>query len=1401
MADSRYPTWLCERIVRFQTDAGVSVGAGLLIDETRILSCAHVVLGSQFTRGKIYFTRPWVEGREKVFLANLVDSDESVERDIALLHSLEKMPFNTNYIKLVVPSDIHDIAVRVSGFPKDTGGDSATADYQFNSVNEHGWYDIYQTNDGGEVIRGGFSGAPLWCPILQAVAGIVSVADETRKTAVVIPLNLFRPLVEDINLINVRITPDIANSSAMTGYHSLSFMRRVMDATAPRLHTYLARIGVLPEPPQRQAIVTHLSNLAANLIQDFETNLSSDVSGYVPLRAQEAPKSVAPTKYDARTVLTPYQQLIKQLAGHAKGGDNASASMALLSRKSKIVRNILSAMDVATKPLVLLGEPGCGKSMTLKQAAWRLCEQEKVKQLPTACLLIRLGDFFAETPDSQAVEQLVYRHAWQAGIGHLVSALEENNRLIVLFDGMDEMSRYKYNDHTRALSVYAQSKVNRVRTLFSCRITDFSPDFVHQRLVLLPFEEGQVKSYLKKHVFREAQTLCVENKSWTVDEMADFLLGPNSSIATSNPFNLWLLAIYLRNNHCWPNNRIALFEHYQRLNYQRKFPEASIDDFHRDEQQWCALAYYLTERNRGGAVLLEIVTNDRNLISKTAIDNGLKCGLLISSKSRDVNPFLGEQDNGEMIRFEHHRFQEYLTARYIHKGDIAPQWSALFTIPRWQETLVNLMMIGHQKAGVLQLIEVIAQKLKPCLDDIRVGNKDSSESACSDFNSRKAQFLSALNDMQGDTNKSFTGHYPSAEYTQITYAHGSELVELVELASRLLARSIKADELQVRLRLLVLESTWALVHYAEPILHIRALRALAVVPDIDLHAFSKRCQSADVAWLKIQAIDLLTAQDLRKGHTTEAFNFEISKAVEKGELLKRAASLNKVAEQNKSRECKAVHKASLMLSFFTLLCAIVSFGLIGVSVDTILKHTAEDYQIDHKEYNRLKVLGELGRNRPYSTLSFDDRYYVNAIMKDEQEGQGENGFEYNEWHQAVKYKLRQIENNYTRNMYRTKLAELFDSPWFYWTCTLVFIGFIFLTKSCVYLVALGCTLVSIHIYVYAVTVWSMESSVPNVIGGIFFCLLSISLLYPLLVLCFSTYILASVVASYVVPHQWGKPFREGIFSFLRDDIVGAVVLFAFFSVMLANFFFGLFPPWSSESISLFSIVGFLIDNWVIAIVLGLVLLMARQPLGLAILALVAVKFIGIETIEVLPWEAITWTGGAFLFIACLMFTYSKIKGDSEASPFVYIFVAIGGLMVFPMALKLGLGLIYKVINLHGNWVYFVAVLILLVPLCLVGIFLTYKVHGWWIIIKMKFNPNPQFHMIQNPEQWSNALLAADESKQVLILNNIGAAELNITVKAYIELLRSHAEHIKPDPAKSAYLSQLDRYEQIARQEG
>jgi len=63
--------------------------------------------------------------------------------------------------------------------------------------------------------------------------------------------------------------------------------------------------------------------------------------------------------------------------------------------------------------------------------------------------------------------------------------LDGVKRLIVFLDGIDEMSRVDYGARISALSDFAGTYRDRVKTIFSCRINDFTLEFVHRQIVLL----------------------------------------------------------------------------------------------------------------------------------------------------------------------------------------------------------------------------------------------------------------------------------------------------------------------------------------------------------------------------------------------------------------------------------------------------------------------------------------------------------------------------------------------------------------------------------------------------------------------------------------------------------------------------------------------------------------------------------------------------------------------------------------------------------------------------------------------------------------------------------------------------------------------------------------------------
>ena len=175
------------------------------------------------------------------------------------------------------------------------------------------------------------------------------------------------------------------------------------------------------------------------------------------------------------------------IAGKFHGGDAATADLAVADHRTSVVSNLLKLITTSPNPFILLGDPGSGKTVTMLQAALSSIEQQSKRALPSAVVFVRLSEF-------EGSEDRFYPEKWHVlqflkykatGLSIYLDDLYSQGRLIVFFDGLDEMSRREYVEKTAALSKFAEKRSGK--SLFSCRITDFSPAFIHQRLVLLPF--------------------------------------------------------------------------------------------------------------------------------------------------------------------------------------------------------------------------------------------------------------------------------------------------------------------------------------------------------------------------------------------------------------------------------------------------------------------------------------------------------------------------------------------------------------------------------------------------------------------------------------------------------------------------------------------------------------------------------------------------------------------------------------------------------------------------------------------------------------------------------------------------------------------------------------------------
>jgi hypothetical protein len=431
---------------------------------------------------------------------------------------------------------------------------------------------------------------------------------------------------------------------------------------------------------------------------------------YVPTSAADiADNPLQSSDFDpegaARWNVQRIRQVLRLLAGTSRGGDQATAQLASLDRASRAVRSAVRVLLRTRQPLILLGDPGTGKSMTLREVGRRIVLRQRNRRYPRVPIYAQLGLYNTVengrpgdllTFISQSVYPIHSRFALA------IPKLLAERRLIVLFDGMDEMERRSYAERVRTLSDFAAQRAGSVKTLFACRINDFSPEFVHRQMVLLPFDAGQVTEFVRRNL---RFPLSVNGDSYNVRTLVKALL-ENSPIAqlASNPLLLHLICVFVQRNEQWPDSRAALFENYVEVTLGRVAVKLTGNQatLVRVRQGLALLAYKITSQYAGtvGSLWLLEETLGSSLAVET-VQFGREAGLLVSNPGNETE-----------MRFSHHRLQEFFTALYLSEPSHEVNWSSLIDIPRWQETLLNLVSLqsADDALAVLQRsIDEVAQ--------------------------------------------------------------------------------------------------------------------------------------------------------------------------------------------------------------------------------------------------------------------------------------------------------------------------------------------------------------------------------------------------------------------------------------------------------------------------------------------------------------------------------------------------------------------------------------------------------------------------------------------------------------------------------------------------------------------
>jgi hypothetical protein len=380
--------------------------------------------------------------------------------------------------------------------------------------------------------------------------------------------------------------------------------------------------------------------------------------------------------------------------------------------------NVTQIID-RVKQLVLLGEPGIGKTTTL----WKLAADyaASAKQQPTAPLpiLLHLGTL---------TSQVSLRAELDRQLGSLsFEELLSQKRLVLLFDGLNEVSlehRAKIVAELHNLVQLAQ-RMDTV-LIITCRELDYQSDLVlnmQQQVRLAPLDPGRIRQFVTNYLPEDGENLFWQLlgadakvwqqlwKEWQADGMGDFssmwisddypknlhmfrteiesiqglrkaMRGESSTRSmlalARNPYILYMITEIYAELTTLPSNKSKLFELFiWHLLWEReRFPE---DLIHTLRNHLANLAYTM-QRKRLGSVVGR--TEVLQLLPEKMLYYAVRASLL---------------EGNTIIRFTHQLLQEFF-ATYKLDQDMQAGTSATnywpatnwWKIQGWEDTAILL---------------------------------------------------------------------------------------------------------------------------------------------------------------------------------------------------------------------------------------------------------------------------------------------------------------------------------------------------------------------------------------------------------------------------------------------------------------------------------------------------------------------------------------------------------------------------------------------------------------------------------------------------------------------------------------------------------------------------------------
>ncbi|MGK7927340.1 MAG: NACHT domain-containing NTPase [Spirulina sp.] len=401
-------------------------------------------------------------------------------------------------------------------------------------------------------------------------------------------------------------------------------------------------------------------------------------------------------------------------------------------KRSRVVADLIKALrnDKESQSFLLIGDPGSGKSVSLRRLARQLYEEVLRGDRKIVPLYVNLKEWTgSREPTDEDITRFVYRYlqrisgrAGQKFLKNYYEKMLSNGLFFFLFDSFDEMPMVlDCDDRSRQLKEISQAFDTFFQDLHKCRgILSSRPfrrpiGFRDRKLEIRPFQEKQIRAAMKKWLLGEGLDS---------DSMVRRLLKerPHLAPALRNPFMSDLIAQYIIHyRDRLPDTYYDLFTHY----IDRRFDEdvSNLDELNLSKEDVLATAVEIARiiYNTPDTGLEISVSDLKNEIADPQLENKIKA----MQYSRIVR---WGGTNREPFSFVHRRFAEFFAVCALLNNPEMVKRDAIPTDSRWRDGLVVYCGIAPD-SEVRELAEFAWQTIKENLHALSEGNIREARSA------------------------------------------------------------------------------------------------------------------------------------------------------------------------------------------------------------------------------------------------------------------------------------------------------------------------------------------------------------------------------------------------------------------------------------------------------------------------------------------------------------------------------------------------------------------------------------------------------------------------------------------------------------------------------------------------